>query len=114
MQCAERGDFFTASSIGSFAWIFAKENPNALALKAELYVAWQDLIAARYAKKVVEFEQPQLQGLAGKVFATPQVREGLRELKERMMCIIRECEAHPEWRDSYPLKEASGCIEDLL
>ena len=114
MLCGDNGDFVTATSSAFYAWAFAKENISAISVQAEIYLAWEDRIAARYADKVLEWEPPKSEGVMEKVFAAPEVLAVYDETKERMKVIIRECEAHPEWRDSYPLKKASGTVEELL
>lgn len=114
MHIAEKGDFLRGTASAYYSCILMKENVNALAVQAEMYLAWQDRIAARYAEKVLKFKPPKGKGLIETAIAAPEILEGFGELKERMKVIIRECEAHPEWRDSYPLKEASGIVEELL
>ena len=57
MHVGENGDFRGAIGGASGAWMLVKEDVNPLAVKAEIDLALQDRIAARYARKC-HFSRP--------------------------------------------------------
>jgi len=112
-HCAEQGNLMRATNCAFFAGIFAKENMAVPAALAEIYFLWEDLIAARYAEKVLTFQIPKMDGLMARVLADPASMAVRQEIKQRMMIIKRECATHPDWRDSYDLKVQCGLTEFL-
>jgi hypothetical protein len=115
MHVAENGDLRSAIGGASGAWMLVKEDVNPLAVKAEIYLALQDRIAARYAKKVLKFKPPKGRGLIETALAAPENIAAFAEVKARMTVVVRECEAHPEWRDSYPSAgRHPAVVEELL
>ena len=112
-DAAVRGDMSTATGCAACAQLLAHENVYAIAAYAEIYLLWEDQIAARYAERALRFEPPSPEGPIGRVLADPEVRAAMQEMNNRMSEIIAECHEHPEWRDSYPLKKASGLADDL-
>lgn len=113
LSCAEHGDMFRATASAAFAQAYARENVGTYAALAEIYLAWQDQIAMRYAQKAISMELPSLPGIMGQVISDPRSVAANRELKNRMRTVIAACREHPEWRDSYPLKAQSGLLDDV-
>ncbi len=101
----ERGDLSGAAGSYLYSMRVFPENPMAWAGMAETYAAWGDLIAGRWARKVLSFQpnEGDTEPLA-RVFADAAENGTLDEMKARMRAIVRACAQHPEWRDSYTLK----------
>ena len=106
------GDFPGASSSLLYSLIFFEENPNAWAGMAQVYVAWEDRIAGRWANKLLQFK-PKISTseILNSLYSDPATLSALQDMKEQMRLIIKVCSEHPEWRDSYPL--ARGLYRNL-
>jgi hypothetical protein len=102
----QSGDFPNASGSLSYSMMFLKDNPLAWAGMAEVYVAWKDRIAARWASKFLEYRWSGRSEILDKVFSDPPMVSAVEDLRLKMRAIIQECAKHPEWRDSYPLRRA--------
>jgi hypothetical protein len=111
IACTERGDFMAASASAYFAKAFSTDNMAALAISAEVYFRWEDRVAVYYARMALAFKEPKVQGRLAEILAGPETAKYQRSLRDRMNFIIRECTKHPEWRDSYQLKNDAGLLD---
>ncbi|MGB6724185.1 MAG: hypothetical protein WBE72_25550 [Terracidiphilus sp.] len=108
IKLAEERDFHAAMACLMCSSLFVKDSPFRWAAGAELYCAWQDRIAGKWAARVIEFQitdkasmdvRRQLSGTQGQHLLSAEFK--------RMQEIIAICNEHDEWRDSYLLiKEA--------
>ena len=107
------GDLAGASMSFAFSMDFFSENPVAWSGMAELNVAREDLIAARYAMKVLDFDPLHARSeLVTKVFSDPQMIGALHEMHGRMAEIIRICVEQWDWKDSYPQERSHRPFDD--
>jgi hypothetical protein len=101
------GDFPTASSCLLYSMMFLKDNPLAWVSMAELYSAWKDRIAARWASKILQYHFVSGRSkILDEIVSDAAWLSDFEALKRKMRAIIQECEEHPDWRDSYPLRKA--------
>jgi len=102
----EAGDFSGASSSLLYSLSFFEENPNAWAGMAQVYFAWEDRIAIRWANKLLQFKpRSSTSETIKRIFSDTAPLATLQDMKEHMTLIIKVCSEHPEWRDSYPQKK---------
>jgi hypothetical protein len=103
----QSGDFPNASGSLLYSMMFLKDNPLSWSGMAEVYIAWKDRIAARWASKFLQYRRVSGRSeILDKVFSDPPMLSAIEGLKLKMRAIIQECAEHPEWRDSYPLRRA--------
>lgn len=102
---AENRDFQGASTSFLYALVLYENNPLAWGCCAELCMQWEDQIAARWAKKLLDFRpNKSTLTLLTSVFPEGVYPEMIKGSRAKMRSIIKACSEHPEWRDSYPLK----------
>lgn len=112
VSLAKDGDFVAATTSLACSSLFLRDSPLMWAAKAEVYCEWQDVIAMRYAAKVLKFRTSESSSIDLERFLSSELGKMLlRRAKSRMEEIISICQLHPEWRDSYPLKQASGIAD---
>lgn len=109
---AKEGDFPAATTSLGCSSLFMEDSPLMFAAKAEVYCEWQDLIAGRYATKVMRFRTAESTSVDLEQFLSSETgRTLLRHARARMEEIISTCQMHPEWRDSYDLKSRAGIAD---
>jgi hypothetical protein len=105
MILGEARDYMGASSSLLYSLIFFEENPIAWASMAEVYVAWEDCIASRWAKRVINFKITNCESkILNRMYSSPDSISSFQKLRGRMQYIVNFCAEHPEWRDSYAHK----------
>lgn len=104
--CLKSANFEDASGSLLYSMMFLKENPFAWAGMAEVYVVWQDRIAARWAQKVLDYRHTSTGSeIVDKVLSRPATMTADADLQSEMIAIIQICSEHPDWRDSYPMRK---------
>jgi hypothetical protein len=104
IKLAEERDFYAASTCLICSSLFVKDSPLRWAAGAEVYCAWQDRIAGKWAARVIGFRITDKTSTdVRQQFSGKQGQRLLGAEFKRMQEIIDICEEHEEWRDSYPL-----------
>jgi hypothetical protein len=111
----DKGDLKEASKAFVFSMDFFDENPMAWAGLAELNILKQDKIAARYAKKILDFApMASASELVQQVFSKTDALASLTQMKDRMRAIVQVCQEHPEWQDTYARERIHRPFRDPL
>jgi len=112
VKLAQKGDFYAAITSVACSSLFVKDSPLMWAAQAEIYLAWEDRIAAKWAEKVLGFNEAEGTSIDVRKHLSGNEGRGLLYAKsQRALEIMSICSQQKEWRDSYELKKACGAID---
>lgn len=105
----QENEFDAAITCLTCSAMFVPDSPLRWAAAAEIYCAGQDRVAGKWAAKVLEFQiTDRASTEVRRQFIGEQGKRLLAAERTRMKEIIKACDQHEEWADTYPLVKDAG------